>query len=79
MAGRKIEVSCYAGYKGDERPRSFLPDGERVEVVSIIYEWIEERVEDRTRKRFFRVRGSDGFEHLLYYDEETTSWFLTNG
>ena len=73
---RKIEVSCYAGHRGDEKPRSFLLEGERIEVVSIIREWIEESGDGRARRRFFRIRGSDGFEHTLSRDEETSSWFL---
>jgi hypothetical protein len=76
MTGRKIDVVCYAGYKAEERPRSFLLEGARVEVASIVREWVEEGPGDRKRKRFFKVRGSDGFMYALYYDEGVSAWFL---
>jgi hypothetical protein len=77
MAARKIEVSCYAGYKGEERPISFLLEGERIEVASLEREWGEESPENRTRRRLFMVKGSDGFTYTLCHDDSASSWFLT--
>jgi len=37
--------------------------------------WIEEGIEDRVRKRFFKVKGSDGKTHKIYYDEKEMEWF----
>lgn len=42
MAGRKIEVVSYSGYKGEEYPRSFVIDGKKIEVIEIMRMWIEE-------------------------------------
>ena len=39
--------------------------------------WIEESLEDKVRKRFFKVKGIDGYEYKIYYDEEIKGWFLT--
>ncbi len=50
--------------------------GVRVEVVSVMRSWIEEELEDRGRKRFFKIRGNDGFLYTLYYDEKKLEWFL---
>ena len=77
MADRKIEVACYAGHKGDERPKSFLLNGETIEVTSIVREWVEEDRENRKRKRFFTVKGNDGYTYTLCYDEDASAWFLT--
>ena len=78
MADKKIDVVCYAGYKGEESPRSFLLGDERIEVASITKEWVEENAADITRRRFFRVKGSNGFMYTLYYDEGVSAWFLAN-
>ncbi len=75
---KKIDVVCYSGFRGEESPRSFLLGEERIEVASITKEWVEENTADRTRRRFFRVKGSDGFMHTLYYDEGVSAWFLTD-
>jgi hypothetical protein len=48
---------------------------ERIEVVEILSGWMEEGLEDRERKRFFRVKGSDGKIHKIYYDERAMEWF----
>ncbi|MEW6375548.1 MAG: hypothetical protein AB1502_07130 [Thermodesulfobacteriota bacterium] len=48
---------------------------ERIEVAEILRSWIEEGVEDRARKRFFEVKGSDGHTHKIYLDEKSMEWF----
>ena len=73
---KKIGVVAYSGHKGEEAPRSFFIEGAKVEVVSITGAWIEESPDDRGRRRFFRIKGSDGFIHTLYYDEVRSGWFL---
>ena len=74
--GRKIRVIAYSGYKGEESPRSFSLDEVKVEVASIIRSWVEEPMQGRGRRRFFKVRGGDGFTYTLYYDEVRSEWFL---
>jgi len=44
-------------------------------VVAVLNRWIEEEFEDRTRRRFFKVKGSDGYTHRIYYDEKVMEWF----
>jgi hypothetical protein len=65
----------YFGYRGEETPRSILIHHDKIDVVAILNRWIEERSEDRTRKRFYRVKGSDGKIRKIYYDEKETEWF----
>lgn len=76
---KRVEVISYAGHKGEEIPRSFIIDGENVEVLEILRMWLEEGYESRERRRFFRVRGSDGYLHTLYFDEKSREWFLAKG
>ena len=69
-----IDVITYSGYRGEERPVAFILRGERIEVIEILDKRVEEDVADRTRKRLFKVKGSDGYKHLLCYDEQSTEW-----
>jgi len=71
----KIEVIAYSGYRGEETPRTILLHGKRIEVTEILKQWDEERFEERERKRFFKVKGSDGSVHKIYYDEKMMGWF----
>ena len=75
MAIEKIEVTAYAGHRDDERPMAFSLHGEGIEVFAILRRWIEEDIENRARKRFFLVRGSDSYVHKIYFDEEKREWF----
>lgn len=75
MADQKIDIGSYAGYKGEESPRVFFAHGEKITVLNILRMWVEEAEQDRKRKRFFVVQGSDGFDHTLYYDLESRGWF----
>ena len=75
MSDQRIDVVTYSGYRGEETPRSILINHEKIGVVAILNRWIEEGIEDRVRKRFFRVKGSDGKTHKIYCQEKETEWF----
>ncbi len=77
MADIKIDVGSYAGYQGEESPRVFFAHGEKITVLEVLEMWVEETGPERTRKRFFLVKGSDGLFHKLYYDGEVRQWFYT--
>ena len=70
-----IEVLAYSGYRGEETPTAVVLRGRRIEVIEILEQWIEEKSEDRSRRRFFKIKGKDGTFHLIYYDENLTEWF----
>ena len=72
---KKIEVIAYSGYRGEETPRTIILHDERIEVAGVLNRWIEEGSEDRARKRFFKIKGSDGNTHKIYYDEKVMEWF----
>lgn len=77
MEGVRINVSSYAGYKGEEMPRSFMMDGRSIDVIEVARMWTEEDRITRRKKRFFRVQGRDSHRYDLYYDEESMAWYLT--
>jgi Domain of unknown function (DUF6504) len=76
MAGNKIEVTIYAGYRGSERPSSFVFEGSKIDVLEVVQMWVEEEHKTRNQRRFFRVKGSDTYTYTLYYDLETGEWFF---
>jgi hypothetical protein len=78
MSDVKIELSAYSGSRGDEIPRAFILNNEKVEIVAILNRWIEEASADTRRKRFFHVKGSDGYTYKVYFDESEKAWFLAN-
>lgn len=73
-----IDVIAYAGRKGNERPKTFILRGFRIDIVEIMDSRIEEGSIDRTRKRFFRVKGNDNNTHLIYYDEDMLEWYYAS-
>ncbi len=76
MPDERIEVKSYSGYRSDEAPRSFILGDREIEVASIIDRWTEEGSRDGIRRRFFKVRGSDGLIHKLFLNEVTGEWFV---
>lgn len=75
MNTERIDVIAYFGRKGNERPAAFILHGLRIDVLEIMDHWIEEQFKDRRLKRYFKIRGSDGNTHRLYYDEELQKWY----
>ncbi len=76
MSYRIVRVFAYSGYRGEELPRAIVIGDQRIEVVEILELWVEEGFEDRSRKRFFKIRGSDGEVRELHYDEKEKEWRL---
>jgi len=75
MSEEKIEVIAYSGYRGEETPRFVFLRGKRIEVIEILKQWIDERSDDRTTKRFYQIKGNDGVVRRIYYNEKTMEWF----
>ena len=72
MAGGRqaIDVRCYAGYRGEEAPRSFVVGEEEMRVKEIVQAW-------RTpQARYFRVRAGDGDLYVLRHQERDDLWQL---
>lgn len=69
-AGKIIQVKCYAGYRGDERPLHFTLDKHPYEVASIEDQWYSPGA------AYFRVIASDGHRYILRHDEAQDVWSL---
>jgi hypothetical protein len=74
--GKKITVTAYAGYRGEETPRRFVLDSQVFEVVEVVERALEEGARDSVRRRLFRVRTDDGRLYRLCHDETSDAWFL---
>lgn len=75
-AGQPITVHSYAGFKSDERPRSFELDGKKLTVLMVIKTWREESAQGHHRKTVFRVHAHDGRQYDIALDEGTAAWSL---
>ncbi len=76
MSDLRIQVTIYEGYRGTQRPRSLIYEGNIVAVVRLVQTWVEEEHKTRKQKRFFEVQGSDQYNYTLYYDLDSSEWFL---
>jgi hypothetical protein len=76
MTDEKITVIAYSGYRNDESPQAFILYEEEITVKETISKWIEEDLAGKSRKRYFIVKGSDGYIYKMYYDEKKEKWFL---
>ena len=66
----QILVDAYAGYKGEETPRSFVVDGVRLSVEKILDRWYTET------HSCFRVRANDRRLYVLRYHLDEGVWEL---
>jgi hypothetical protein len=78
MEEEQIDVISYSGSKGDERPLIFNHQGLRIDVLEILDRWVEEGFDDKVRKRYFRVKGSDGDTHRISFNENILRWYYTS-
>ena len=67
----KVTVNCYAGYRGEEAPRSFRIGRREVKVTEIADQWLA------PDHRYFKVRGEDGGLYILRHDPEKDEWEMT--
>jgi hypothetical protein len=57
---------------------TFNHRGLRIDVLEILEHWVEEGFDDKVRKRYFRVKGSDGNTHRIYFNENILKWYYTS-
>lgn len=67
----KVAVSCYAGYRGEETPRSFILWEQRREVAEVLDQWLA------PEHRYFKVKADDGATYILRHDNLSQEWELT--
>jgi hypothetical protein len=66
-----VGVECYAGYRGEQTPRTLILGGRRVAVVEVVDAWLAPDY------RYFKLRGDDGNTYIVRHDERSSSWELT--
>ncbi len=66
----KIQVECYAGYRGEEEPRAFQLGERRFSVVEILDRWLD------PAHRYFKVLVEDGRKFILRHDTASENWEL---
>jgi hypothetical protein len=67
----RIAVECYAGYKGEETPRTIVLGGRRITVADVIDCWLA------PDHRYFKIRGDDDHLYIIRQDVESGDWMLT--
>ncbi len=65
-----IKVECYAGYRGEQEPRSFWLGERKLEVCEIVDRWMG------PTERYFRCQADDGSLYVLRHDESSGVWDL---
>ena len=70
MSEAEFHVDAYAGYKGEETPRSFRVDGTTHPVSEIVGRWYSEN------HAYFKVRTPGGHKYVLRYDLDCFMWEL---
>ena len=70
-----IQVTCYAGYKSNESPRSFLWDERVLNITKIVDRWYDSSVDARSEVTdYFRVQTDDGDTYIICYNRLFDSW-----
>ena len=74
----EVEVRCYSGFKGEERPLSFIYMDRTLEVLEVERSWYEEdrSTPEGRRKACFRVRADDDNLYVLSRCEQEEHWML---
>ena len=70
MGSAQLAVDAYAGYKGEQTPRSFTINGMRHVVVEIVDRWYGET------HGYFRVRTDGGERYVLRFHLDDGLWEL---
>jgi len=60
----QIEVECYSGFKGEERPVRLRWEERTLEVQAILRQWYE------PGGAYFRIRADDGQSYTLWRNVE---------
>jgi hypothetical protein len=65
-----FHVECYAGHRGDEKPRMLLLDERKIFVEEILDTWLG------PDHRYFKLKGDDGGVYIIRQDTTSGTWEL---
>ena len=68
----RIQVECYAGYRGEETPRQVRIGDGRWEVIEILDRWLA------PQHRYFKCKTADGAQWIIRHDTLAEQWELTH-
>jgi len=63
-----FQVSCYAGYKGEERPLSFDFAGKKIHIKKVLRQWRDEEHD------YFKIVSTERDKFLLSYSRYKHIW-----
>ena len=66
----RVEVGCYAGYRGEETPRRIRLGKVTVAVCEVLDRWLA------PDHRYFKLLGNDGARYIVRHDSRRGSWEL---
>jgi hypothetical protein len=66
----KIDVDCYAGYRGEEIPRYIKTANNKIEVVQVVDRWLA------PDHRYFKLLGDDEATYIIRHDSVSGQWEL---
>jgi hypothetical protein len=67
----RVQVQCYAGYRGEQRPLSFYINQRCIEVVEVIDQWYG------PDHRYFKLLCDEGV-YILRHNIDEEYWELTS-
>ena len=67
----KISITCYSGYRVDEKPKSIRFDSSVVRVEQIVDQWLD------PAHRYFKFIGDDRATYIIRQDMDSLDWELT--
>ena len=77
MQLEEIEVTCYSGYKHNERPVNFTCRGRIVLITEVIDRWYEGNADAAMPALdYYKVRGDDSAVYILRYNQLFDTWAL---
>jgi len=66
----EIQVSCYAGYRGEQTPRRLQLGSRRIQVLRVLDQWLA------PDHRYFKLRGDDSADYIIRHDMTSMRWEL---
>jgi hypothetical protein len=66
-----VSVECYAGYRGEQTPRTIVLGDRRIAVRDVMDQWLA------PDHRYFKIRGDDGDLYIVRHDVASGEWTLT--
>lgn len=66
----RIDVECYAGYRGEETPVRLRLNDLVIEIIEVLDRWLA------PDHRYFKLRAADGI-YIVRHDMTKGTWELT--